>query len=361
MSTYYDINESLFDQIMDAMLDRLPLEIDRSVGGPAYTLLAPVAAELEKLYQDLDAIEQASFLIDEDGVLGAYGTYVDRRVIEFGVQRKPGGTSTATLSVSASRDVVLPIGTQFSTSDEIPVFFATLQEYTVSNTPTNVEVASVLADFTSNVEANNITKAVGDLNAVITVHSSTAATGAFPEEDDVTLVGRFLDNQRRQSTSGNTAHYIEWATDVAGIAKARVTPIWNGPGTVKVTLIGADGGEPTPSKVAEVADYIETQRPIGADVTVVPADSLPIDITATVTLMSSADAVAVKAEFERALAEYFIDVDSGEQVTPTRVGGLLVGLADVIDYGGLTLNGGTAPITLTGDQVATIGTVTLNV
>lgn len=357
MSTYYDINESLFDQIMEAMLDQLPADMDKREGGIAYTLLAPKALELEKLYQDLDALEQTSFLIDENGNTSAYGSYIDRRVNEFGVFRKAGGNASAIVTLTADPQVTVPAFTQLMASDGSAQVFETQVDVIATPSGTQTGVTSLEASSAANVPAGAIDTVLGDLAAVVTVTAATSADGGFDEEDDDTLVRRFLNYQERQQTSGNIGHYQRWATEVSGIERARVTPLAFGPGTVKVTLIASDGGAPTVEKRQEVADYIETQRPIGAGVTVVGATEVPVDVVADVTYEDGADVAAVIKQYKADLAAYLLPLDPGEAVTATRVGGLLVAIPEVLDYANLTINGGTASIVLGDDEVAVVGAV----
>lgn len=76
--------------------------------------------------------------------------------------------------------------------------------------------------------------------------------------------------------SGNIAHYIQWAKEIPGVHKVKVFDLARGNGTVDVVLI-ADDNEPAPeSLIADVAEYIESQRPIGADVLVTSAEAVEL-------------------------------------------------------------------------------------
>ena len=54
-----------------------------------------------------------------------------------------------------------------------------------------------------------------------------------------------------------------------------------------------------------VEDHIETQRPIGADVTVVPATEVEINISVGVELPMGVDIDEVRTVFRDAVTEYF--------------------------------------------------------
>ncbi|QHQ82221.1 hypothetical protein GPJ55_22980 [Bacillus subtilis] len=56
------------------------------------------------------------------------------------------------------------------------------------------------------------------------------------EEDDEALYERYLMRARREAVSANKAHYKKWAEEVEGVGRAKVFPLWNGEGTVKVVI-----------------------------------------------------------------------------------------------------------------------------
>ena len=58
---------------------------------------------------------------------------------------------------------------------------------------------------------------------------------------------------RRTPTSGNPYHYQSWANSVDGVGASRVISKWNGAGTVKVVLAGADMEPASEATVAACA------------------------------------------------------------------------------------------------------------
>src|SRR5690606_25751366 len=107
-------------------------------------------------------------------------------------------------------------------------------------------------------------------------------------------------------TSGNKYHYELWATEVEGVSAARVHPLWDGNGTVKVVLVDTEGRAPAPEVVAATAAHIEEQRPIGATVTVVPVTEVPVDIEVSLSLSGDLMVEDVRAEVERHISNYLV-------------------------------------------------------
>lgn len=356
----YEINSDLFDQILESMLSRLPDNIDTRESSVAFALLAPVAAELERFYIEAADEDRQSFLIDADGNPTAVGDRIDRRVREFGVTRKEGTLATAMLTLSAESDTLVPAYSQFSTSDTDPIVFETQADVMATAAGVSVLAQAIDSGAIANVAPDEINTALGDLSNVITVTNALPAAGGTDSESDEALIDRFLAYMERQPTSGNAAHYERWATEISGIREARVIPTWAGAGTVKVVVISETGGAPTVSKVTEVRDYIESQRPIGATVTVIGIQERTIAVTATIVLQPNTSASAVTETFVESLTEYLTQIPSGGVITLNRIGGMLINTDGVADYSNLRINGGTSSITLTGDELAVIGAVTLS-
>ncbi|MNC18733.1 Baseplate J-like protein [compost metagenome] len=152
------------------------------------------------------------------------------------------------------------------------------------------------------------------------------------------------------------------------MGRAKAFPLWNGPGTVKIALLGADMTPPDPSIVESVQTYIdptqdgkgEGMAPIGTVVTVVGATPKPIHVSVNVVLASGATLAQVKEQIESGLTDYLADLAFSDSIVRyTRIQGIILGIPPVIDYSNLTVNGGTANIQTAEDQVPVVGTVTV--
>jgi uncharacterized phage protein gp47/JayE len=210
-----------------------------------------------------------------------------------------------------------------------------------------------------NVASGAITSlAAGDLYGIVTVTNAASFDGGTDAEDDPSLLARLKDRLQKPATSGNANHYRQWALEVAGVGDAKVYPTWNGGGTVKVVLLDADKTPPVQSVIDAAIAHIEGSRPVGATVTVVGATEAPINISATLTLASgksSADAVAEITSMVVAYLKTLAFVDP--TVRYSKIASLVLDAESVDDYANLTVNGGTANITVADGSVAVIGTV----
>lgn len=189
-------------------------------------------------------------------------------------------------------------------------------------------------------------------------------------ESDADYLTRILEKARLPATSGNVAHYIQWAKEVSGVGNVRVIPVWDGPGTVKTIIIDSDKQPASAEIVQDAQEYIDPngngdgagEAPIGAATTVESAAGLNIDVEATVILEAEAVLEDVQAAFGGALVDYLKSIALEKSyVSYAHIGVYLFDTVGVADYSGLTVNGGTANVAVGNTQVAIKGTVTLNV
>lgn len=361
------LEDQTFEAILQRMLDALPDDWDKSEGGPIYNVLAPIAAELAQ------AAIWAQEVLRRGFAETTFGQYLDLRAAEHGLTRKPATKATGQVTFTGTPGTVIPAGTQVSTegSEAAPaIFFVTIEEVTIDSGGTataNIEAVEAGAD--GNVAAGTITVLAQPVTGVTSVTNAAATSGGADEESDESLLDRLLQKVRQPGTSGNKADYINWALEVSGVGGVQVIPLWNGPGTVKIVLIGTDKKPASTEVVQAVQDYIapvsgegEGKAPICMDVTVVAATAVNIDVSATVTLTGTKTLQEVQTAFEEALDDYFASIAfaSDPTVRYVKIGSLLLDTEGVQDYSNLLVNGGTANITINLDEVAVRGVVTLS-
>jgi len=179
------------------------------------------------------------------------------------------------------------------------------------------------------------------------------------------LLDRVLLKMRSPSTSGNKNDYINWAMSVDGVGAAKVFPATKDmPGTVKVYIVGNDRRLVQAVKVQEVSDFIETVRPVGANVEVYSGLETPIHVTAEVKLDHVENLSNVTTAFELALTEYFKDIAFVEsQVSASQVVRKLLDLEHVVEciMSTFELNGATQNPVIPDENVPVVGTITLNI
>ena len=236
-----------------------------------YDMLASNSIEFAKTEVELEQLYKACFADT------SWGEYLTMIAEQYGVLRRAATKATGTITLTGKG--IVPTGSLFTTAAGTK--FQTL-EYRNVNGTADVPVEAVNAGEAGDVKENTITVIPMSIPGITAVTNAEATSGGYDEEDDEDLLKRYLEKVRLPATSGNKHEYYEWAKSVSGVGDARVIPIWNGPGTVKVIIVDANMQVAPASLIQSVADYIETVRPIGATVTVVSPTPIPVTITAKI-------------------------------------------------------------------------------
>ncbi len=106
--------------------------------------------------------------------------------------------------------------------------------------------------------------------------------------------------------------------------------------------------------------YIETVRPIGAQVTVDSPDGKTIDIAANIVPDGTVLYDSIVSSFTEAVAAYLKDlVFETYSVSYARIGSLLLSVPGVADYNSMQLNGGTSNISIAEMEMPILGSITL--
>lgn len=368
---YLDSQQNTEEAIRQRMLDRVPADVDKTEGSYVWDALAPVSMELvfvSLLAQYVLEVGFAQTTTDVD--------YLAMRAAEHGVIRREAVKATGKVLFTGTAGSTVPEGLLLSTEgtetdDSYSLQFVTTQNITLDETGHGeAAIEAVEAGAQGNIPAGRIVLMLADRRNVQAVTNPEPTTGGLDEEDIEILRARYLEKVRHPGTSGNKDDYKQWAKEVPGVTDVHVISLWNGPGTVKIIVLGPNKLPPDTALVAKVQDYIaptnggERKAPIGATVTVEAAQSLPIHVNATVLMDASATVslAEVREKFTTALTEYLAAMAfQANVIRYARIGSLLIEQDGVVDYIDLTINGGMANIPVADNQVAVIGDVAIHV
>lgn len=345
--------ESIQDMLRAFIEDELGLYTGE--GSLLQIILAPGAYVFWEGLQALRAQVPISF-VDETS-----GRFLDKNAAGYGITRKPGTAASVLLTFTGSAGTTIPAGTLCVTQDGLG--FATDEALTLGESGSGTVTATADAVGTAyNVPAGAIISMQQAVSGVTALTNEDAAAGGTDPETDTALFARLDAYKKTPPTSGNDRHYHQWALSVNGVGAASVIRCWDGPGTVKV-IIADMALRPVEEELrAEVAAYIETQRPVTAEVTVESAAGVPVEVSVTVETDGTVSKPATEQTLTERLAEYLGEIafTEGAEVVYNRVLALVMGLPGVTDCSGLTVNGGTANVPLDATQLPMLGTVTVN-
>ncbi|MBB6674504.1 baseplate J/gp47 family protein [Cohnella nanjingensis] len=362
--------EQTEEAILQRMLGRIPSDVDRSEGSYIWDSLAPAAYEL------FLSAGWAKEVLRRGFASTTFGPYLDARCEEHGITRRPAVKATGQVKLLGAAGTDVPKGTRVATAAD-PVTSSPSVEFEVTGEQTltldsqgqgTANVAAVDAGTVGNVPAGAITLLVTSVPGITGVSNEAGMSGGADVESDESLLERYLLKVRSPGTSGNKSDYVQWALQVESVGGAQVQPLWNGPGTVKLFVLGSDKRAPNASIVTAVQNYIapsagqgEGKAPIGASVTVAAATEVPINVSALLTLKAGATVEEASTAIQFALRDYLKQLAfSDTAVRYSRIIGILLDVPSIVDFTDLKVNGGVGNVTMRLGEVGVVGTVNVS-
>lgn len=342
-------NQETYEAIRQRILDSMTNDIDKREGSFVSNMISPVGVEFAKYYIELDNILSIMFLED------ATNEYLDKKVYDFGIERKMGTVARGFIKVTGENGTHIPQNSEVISQGKLSFF--TLEDAWINEGVALIEVEASDVGIEYNIIQNSIDKFVNNIVGVKSVTNEKEFKEGTNVETDEELRERFFEVIRRPATSGNIYHYEQWAKEIDGINQARVKPLWNGNGTVKV-IVSNDNNIVDDEIVSKCQEYINTVKPIGADVTVITPVPLDINVTANIYIENGYDAVKAKLDFEDNLNKYLSSCN--DTVIYTRVASCLGSVEGIKDYSELKLNGGVSNISFDDEKLPKIKSIELS-
>ena len=339
--------QNTYDAIMERIMERIDSSIATDEGSFVYTAAGPVGIEHEQIYAALDAVLDAAFIVN------APMKYLILAGKAYGLEPHP-ATPAVWSAVVAPSNMSVRVGTRFNCGE--------------MNLVTTGKVADGVWELTCETPGAQGNTLNSDLIPITYVYGLESIVlyelleSGVDEESEDDFRDRILFHIQKPAATGNVNNYIEWATSVDGVGAAKVFPIWNGPGTVKVVITDSDKRAASSALVNAVSAYINTVRPVGASVTVTSGTEVAINVVATVVIETGYTIATIQRTFRERLAEYLEENAYKIEYLPiSHVKDILLNTDGVFDYSNLRVNDDTENIDLTAEQIAVIGTVSLEV
>lgn len=361
--------------IRDRMLQGVDPKWRKEPGDFMYDAVAPAPLEVKQLQINQDQILKESF------PQFAEGDAMDWHLERIGLERVRATPNRRTLAVTADPGATIPAGHIFISivldGDGNPLEFAVEESVHFDELSTKdvFLVCTQVGEFTNVPNGSQfiLQPSIPGIKSI--VDQGTVEVGANAESDE-SAWERYLEKVRDENTGGNRNDYKRWVeSERADVARAKVIPRWDGRGTVKVVLVGADFSPALPAVVDDVQEYLDPGStglgdglaPCGAQVTVVAAEGLEVNVTANLVLEPGATLQAVLDDFTQQLDQYlrtlvFYEDGNGSNfpVAFNQVGALLITTSGVMNYTDLQINGAAGDLSVSNEQAPVLGTVDLN-
>lgn len=223
-----DVNAGI-DPSDDAFIDTTP--------GTFYAdIRTAIALELERLWDVATADTVAASLVEY-----AWGDYLDAHGATLTLPRREAVAATGEVTFTGDEGTVIGTGTEVSTiqtsAETEAVGFETTEAGTIPSSETLTLPVRALEDgAVGNVATGAIELVLSPITGIASITNESAITGGADIENDDAYRERIKLAWSAAQGAGSVADYERWALSDASIGFVRVTPIWNGPGTVLVVV-----------------------------------------------------------------------------------------------------------------------------
>lgn len=349
-----------FELIMERALERVPSSMDKREGSVIWDAIAPIAVELQNAYIMADTILKETYA----DTASLY--YLKKRAAERGIYQNM-ATHAILQAEFTPASLEVPIGSRFSCDKLNYIVMEKVQDGVykmqceTAGTEGNVHLGMLIPiEYIGGLETANLTEIL--ING----------------EDDETveeLRQRYLNSLTSQAYGGNIADYEEKVKKIQDIGGVKVTPVWNGGGTVKLTIINSAFGVPSEELVTNVKNAADPYpfeglghgfAPIGHVVTVEGVEGVEVDIATTITYQSGWAWDSAKSYILNAIDDYFTEVSkqweesNGLIVRISQLESRILDCEGVLDVENTTLNGVSSNLSLGENQIPVRGTVNGN-
>lgn len=366
-----DFTSKTYRNLLRAQLDRVPDSLDKREGSLIQTAIGAGAYALEEFYLELDQVQRGAYLQT------AVGQDLDYLAVLANVRRYP-ASAAVRLGVF---NVDIPLGSRFSTIDGAEsVNFEAIERVGPGQYRMLCETPGTIGH-----------RYTGPILPITYIQGLTSAqltdilVAGDDEEDDESLRRRAIDALTEQPFGGNVADYKRVVLAIDGVGGLQVYPHWQGGGTVKLSVLGADWMPASAELVETVQNTVDPPpdqglgygtAPIGATVTVTAPEAVTVDVSAALSVGGGYTLDQLKPLLVEAVEAYFLSIrqdwdtpetsgrtDYASWVYAARVTAAMLSVRGVINVTDLTLNGAAEDLALseTGElqQVPVLGEVAL--
>lgn len=368
--------------ILNDMLADVPNSVDKRQGSIIWDTLAPISIKLSLYFKALEETLNQTF------ILTATGQHLDNKAADYGLTRKQPTKAIRIgyFEINGKPSDNIPIGSRFSTI--------------VETSAVNFRVKSKaegLGHFYLECEEAGAhgNRYFGNLLMLDFINSLTHAELGYvaipgaDTETDAEFQQRLYAHITEKPFAANIAAYNQFTRSIEGVSTNQVYPIWNGGGTVLVSILDSLYGKATPELIAKVQELIDPDNlpgqsglgigmsAIGHKVTVTTAEEVKCDVKATLMINSAYPINKIQEVIEKRISEYLLSLRQiwGVSTLPLNgytlyvsyfnIGAIMVGTEGVMNIDNFTLNGVTQDIILqqTKDkqQIPIMGKVVLSV
>ena len=345
-----------YEDILQRMLDRIPDSMDKREGSIIYDALAPAAVELQLMYIEFDVILQETFADT------ASREYLIRRAAERGIIPEP-ATHAILKGEFTPSTLEIPVGSRFSCG--------TL----------NYTVTEKISDGQYKLECEEIGESgnsqfgqmipIDYIEGLETCYLTDLLIPGEDEEDTESIRTRYFDTFDTKPFGGNQKDYIQKTNALPGVGSTKVTPAWNGGGTVLLTILDSNYDAASSTLIQSVQKAIDPDpqgeglgiAPINHIVTVNPATNVTVNVSTSLTFDEGYSFNALKTTITNTISEYLKEIRtewanySQSVVRISQIETRLLRIKGIVDISNTKINGSSNNLTLDKYEIPVMGGV----
>lgn len=347
-----------YEGILERMLNRIPNTFDKREGSIIYDALAPAAMEIMSMYLELENIMNETFADT------ASREYLIKRAAERGIIPDP--AAKAVLKAKTKPETLdIAIGSRFSFNE---LNYAVTSKIESGFYMVECETAGTIG----NKYFGNLIP-IDYIDGLESIETVELLIPGEDEESTDSIRKRYFDTFGSQAYGGNKKDYIQKTNAISGVGSTKVTPVWNGGGTVLLTILDSEFNKASSTLVQKVQNEIDPTQdgkgvgiaPIGHIVTVKTAEEVTINISTNVTVQTGYIFDDVKNTITEAVENYLLgirkewaDEEASSVVRISQIEARIMNVDKVLDVTGTKINGTADNCTLTAYQIPILGVVT---
>ena len=356
------VTEITSEEIIARMKADLKNPPNKIEGSFASDNIQAVGKELERYYNLLEYLDSQHYIET------AEGDALDKKANDVGVFRKQPTKATGYVTFLGAEGTFIPAGLTVA-SDAFS--YITTRSGRIEDGQCVLPIEAVEAGSLSNIPARSIYK-FQSTPGIREVTNDKPITNGTDLETDANLRSRTQMRVRYPGTSGNQHHYMHWAMEVEGVGRVKVFPLWDGPGTVKVSILDSNQQVANKDLIQKVQYHIdhegermgEALAPIGALLTVSTAKTKGLNVKAKINMVEDMYYTEeMIAETLKVALQLYIDENisyKANRLTVAKVIDILYTLDGVLDIIELTVNDRSDSISFGPEEVLVVESVELS-
>lgn len=346
--------EKTYEKIMQDKLNRVPSDVDKREGSVVYDALAPNAMETKEMYLELENYYKETFGST------ASRKYLIERAKERGVYPK----SASAGSFKGIFNIDVEVGARFS-----------LEQYNYIVVE-KLETGSHEYKLQCESVGSGPNATFGDLIPIEYIEGLTSAKlteiliPGEDEEDTEKFRQRYIESFEPQAFGGNIKDYEEKTLSIAGVGAVKVTPVWKGGGTVRLTILDSTFSAATSELIKTVQTEIDPTQdgyglglaPIDHRVTVDTPEKIIINITTKVEL-NDIEWGTLENDVKKIIEQYLLELrknwakENNITVRVAQIEAKILSVEGIVDIADTKINGKAENLILTAYQIPILGGV----